>query len=56
MGSRFAGLGNEEAAYILGLWCADGSHRTSSSGLSPVDARNALNDLRLFSPKLLQQT
>jgi len=26
-----------EDAYILGLWCADGYHRTSSIGLSNVD-------------------
>src|SRR3989338_357676 len=25
---------NEERAYIVGLWCADGYHRTSSIGLS----------------------
>lgn len=42
VGSRFAGLGNAEAAYILGLWCADGYHRTSSIGLSNVDAGLAL--------------
>jgi len=27
-----------EEAYILGLWCADGYHRTSSIGLSNVDS------------------
>src|SRR3990167_9889863 len=26
-------------AYILGLWCADGYHRTSSIGLSNTDER-----------------
>ncbi len=28
---------NKEVAYIIGLWCADGYHRTSSIGLSNVD-------------------
>lgn len=28
---------SKEEAYILGLWCADGYHRTSSIGLSNVD-------------------
>ena len=30
---------NSENAYILGLWCADGYHRTSSIGLTNVDRR-----------------
>ena len=42
VGSRFAGLGNAEAAYMVGLWCADGYHRTSSIGLSNVDALLAI--------------
>jgi len=29
---------SREDAYILGLWCADGYHRTSSIGLSNVDS------------------
>src|SRR3989344_3850056 len=32
---------NSECAYILGLWCADGHHRTSSIGLTNVDKRLA---------------
>lgn len=32
---------NSENAYILGLWCADGHHRTSSIGLTNVDRRLA---------------
>lgn len=32
---------NHESAYILGLWCADGHHRTSSIGLTNVDRRLA---------------
>lgn len=28
---------DEETAYIIGLWCADGYHRTSSIGLSNID-------------------
>ena len=30
--------GNSEA-YTLGLWCADGYHRTSSFGLSSIDLK-----------------
>lgn len=30
---------NSENAYILGLWCADGHHRTSSIGLTNIDRR-----------------
>lgn len=29
--------GNPQTAYFLGLWCADGYHRTSSIGLSNID-------------------
>lgn len=32
---------NCESAYVLGLWCADGYHRTSSIGLTNVDQRLA---------------
>jgi hypothetical protein len=28
---------DSETAYIIGLWCADGHHRTSSVGISNVD-------------------
>ncbi len=35
LGTNFCDLhGTTENAYILGLWCADGYHRTSSIGLS----------------------
>lgn len=30
---------DEEDAYILGLWCADGYHRTSSIGLTNIDCQ-----------------
>lgn len=32
---------NPQYAYILGLWCADGYHRTSSIGLSTVNEKLA---------------
>lgn len=41
-------------AYILGLWCADGYHRTSSVGISTIDMRiaNSFYDFFLnFLPK-----
>src|SRR5437899_2307058 len=40
-------------AYILGLWCSDGYHRTSSIGLSNVNPRliqEFVNFLRNFFP------
>lgn len=40
-----------EEAYILGLWCADGYHRTSSIGLSNVD----VDLIRKFSEHLLKR-
>jgi len=42
-------LKSNEDAYILGLWCADGYHRTSSFGLSNVN----LNLIQLFAKYLL---
>lgn len=54
MGSRFAGLGTLEAAYILGLWCADGYHRTSSIGLSNVDASLAMRMARFLAAQFSQ--
>ncbi len=39
-----------EEAYILGLWCADGYHRTSSIGLSNTD----INLIRRFSKFFLK--
>lgn len=40
-------LSDPQHAYILGLWCADGYHRTSSIGLSTVNERLA-NTFRNF--------
>ena len=40
-----------EDAYILGLWCADGYHRTSSIGLSNIDPEL----VRRFSKYLLKK-
>ena len=54
VGSRFAGLGNEEEAYILGLWCADGYHRTSSIGLSNVDTSLAMRMARFLAERFGQ--
>lgn len=42
-------LRSNEEAYILGLWCADGYHRTSSFGLSNIN----LTLIRRFSKYLL---
>ena len=40
MDTNFCDLhATDEKAYILGLWCADGYHRTSSIGLSNTDER-----------------
>lgn len=36
-----------ETAYAIGLWCADGYHRTSSIGLSNVD-KNLIEKFSLF--------
>lgn len=41
---------SEIDAYIIGLWCADGYHRTSSIGLSNVDS----DLIKEFSEFLLQ--
>jgi hypothetical protein len=35
--TTFCNFCNSKDAYILGLWCADGYHRTSSIGLTSVD-------------------
>jgi hypothetical protein len=35
--TTFCNFCKSEDAYILGLWCADGYHRTSSIGLTSVD-------------------
>src|SRR5581483_766252 len=40
-----------ETAYIIGLWCADGYHRTSSIGLSNIDE----DLIRKFSEFLLRE-
>jgi len=40
-----------ETAYVIGLWCADGYHRTSSIGLSSVDK----DLIRKFSQFLLRE-
>ena len=42
---------NAENAYILGLWCADGYHRTSSVGLSNTD-ESLINVFHQFFLKL----
>lgn len=42
-------LESNEEAYILGLWCADGYHRTSSFGLSNI----SLNLIQRFAKYLL---
>jgi hypothetical protein len=44
-------LTNKEDAYILGLWCADGYHRSSSIGLSNTD----VGLIRRFSKHLLKK-
>lgn len=44
-------LTNKEDAYILGLWCADGYHRSSSIGLSNTD----VSLIRRFSEHLLKK-
>lgn len=60
---------NSKSAYILGLWCADGYHRTSSIGLSNTDEElinrfgnflleNFPKDrirLRVYSPKSMNK-
>ena len=51
-------LSTSEGAYILGLWCADGYHRTSSIGLSNKDEelieKFALFLLKVFSKDRLR--
>lgn len=45
---------DKESAYILGLWCADGHHWTSSIGLTSIDSRLAdrfVNFLEKLFPK-----
>ncbi len=37
--TTFCNFRNKENAYIFGLWCADGYHRTSSIGLTNVDMK-----------------
>ena len=44
-------LTSREDAYILGLWCADGYHRSSSIGLSNTD----VSLIRRFSEYLLRR-
>lgn len=44
-------LGSNEEAYVLGLWCADGYHRTSSIGLSNTN----LNLIFRFRKYLLNE-
>jgi len=44
-------LTNKEDAYILGLWCADGYHRSSSIGLSNTD----ISLIRRFSEYLIER-
>ena len=44
-------LTSKEDAYILGLWCADGYHRSSSIGLSNTD----VGLIRRFSEYLLKK-
>ena len=44
-------LTDKEDAYILGLWCADGYHRSSSIGLSNTD----VSLIRRFSEYLLRR-
>ena len=42
---------NEERAYIVGLWCADGYHRTSSIGLSNTNS-DLVNKFEKFFLKI----
>lgn len=45
---------NENHAYFLGLWCADGYHRTSSIGLSNISEELILK-FSNFLTKLLNK-
>ncbi len=45
---------NKYHAYFLGLWCADGYHRTSSIGLSNINEGLILK-FSIFLPKLLNK-
>lgn len=58
MGSPSAGFCNFpnsiEDYYILGLWCADGYHWTSSIGLSSID-RALIKKFRIFLSRLFPE-
>lgn len=45
---------NKETAYIIGLWCADGYHRTSSIGISNTDTE-LVNAFRIFFLKKFRE-
>jgi hypothetical protein len=51
VGSGHVMLTSNEEAYILGLWCADGYHRTSSFGLSSINVQL----IKRFAKYLLSQ-
>ena len=50
--SDFWNLKTKDDAYIVGLWCADGYHRTSSIGISNTDS-DLIEKFRKFFLKFL---
>ena len=50
----FWNLKTKDDAYIVGLWCADGYHRTSSIGISNTDA-DLIEKFREFFLKFLSK-
>lgn len=50
----FWNLKTKEDAYIIGLWCADGYHRTSSIGISNTDT-DLIERFREFFLKFLPE-
>ncbi len=52
--TAFCDFHDNESAYILGLWCADGYHRTSSIGLTSVDME-LVDSFRSFLKKIFPE-
>lgn len=55
MNTTFCISSNNKNAYILGLWCADGYHRSSSIGLTSVD-KILVKEFRKFLRQLFSDS